>query len=36
MTLLISFSVMSSRIVSCVTSGLCWLETTTASTRTGL
>ncbi len=30
------FSVMSSRIVSFVTSGLCWLETTTASTRTGL
>ena len=30
------FSMMSSRIVSLVTSGLCWVETTTASTRTGL
>jgi hypothetical protein len=26
----------SARICSCVTSGLCWLDTTTASTRTGV
>src|SRR5882672_8697547 len=35
-TRLTIFSTMSSFIVSCVTSGLCWLETTTASTRIGL
>ena len=35
-TRLMIFSTMSSRIVSLVTSGLCWLETTTASTRTGV
>ena len=33
---LMIFSMMSVRIVSWLTSGLCWLDTTTASTRTGV
>ena len=36
MTRLTIFATMSSFIVSCVTYGLCWLETTTASTRIGV